>query len=547
MSSPDVEETIKTPYGKLVEELENSEGAQISRKLRQLGISYNVFFSNYSDLKRALELFRRPDIAFLIWLPHNRETIDVYQRDVIRLLHNFVAGAKTLVEHSRNTIRELCEKTDFWEEYQDRVMNTFANEPVIKFVEELRNYALHKNLPYTTATFHMTNPPENSMMLNLDTLRNSYKWKDLSKKYLDKLGDRVNLESVISEYATIVIDFHKWLEERLQEVHKKAFEKTEEIRERIREFVGPLPPDEVELTQEQPQSSTEETPATTETSILSKVKLYQDPTGGVVNNRIITTIIRFVEQYTDLNPEEKANFLNAILFVGWNLIETYSHVQVYQAVERERRQNLKDSIPIEIDPTATIEPDYDLYSELDGFLSSLESTIDATFNVPVAILGSKIWRVRSFDGKGDNILSSLQRVPKKDKPRAEGIKNLIVEAHLPWLKSLTGKRKIMNQLFCYNKASFAVYKSAKEGRDIIYVPKWVDQDSPVSTVMGLTWTGLIKFVEEVIVTFLGFRLKGRYILQNIPPSSDPTQPGWEILTPDEFESRQRKHKPEAKQ
>jgi len=64
----------------------------------------------------------------------------MFQLEIVCLLHNYLASAKTLIDHTRILVEELYKNTDFWAEYEARKKETFIDSPLAQFVQNLRNY-----------------------------------------------------------------------------------------------------------------------------------------------------------------------------------------------------------------------------------------------------------------------------------------------------------------------------------------------------------------------------------------------------------------------
>lgn len=133
-------------------EYEACEGFRIMYEVRAFRTSYDIFIGNYGELKRALKTAQDPQVWPHLWDARRRERLLRFNKEIARLLHNYVAAVKSLVEHTRNAIREKYANTRFFAEYQDRITRDFANDPLIQFVQDLRNYMLRKNLHAASLT-----------------------------------------------------------------------------------------------------------------------------------------------------------------------------------------------------------------------------------------------------------------------------------------------------------------------------------------------------------------------------------------------------------
>ena len=116
-----------------LDKLQNTEGWRISKRIEHLGISAYIFKTNHDELVQRIEYFKRPE-AMLLWDVRNRDQMPDYLKEVTRLLHNFVASAKTLVDHTRIIAREMYENTDFWKEYEAQIAQRLASNPLVQFV-----------------------------------------------------------------------------------------------------------------------------------------------------------------------------------------------------------------------------------------------------------------------------------------------------------------------------------------------------------------------------------------------------------------------------
>lgn len=135
----------------LLKQMESMEGWKIEVKTRNLGISHYIFMTNYNQLKNSLELFNTKEVDSNIWAIKNRDKLNQFQIEVIRLFHNYLASVKSLVDHTRIMVREVHGNKKFSREYELKKQEIFVNSPLSCFVQDLRNYILHKGIPETIA------------------------------------------------------------------------------------------------------------------------------------------------------------------------------------------------------------------------------------------------------------------------------------------------------------------------------------------------------------------------------------------------------------
>jgi hypothetical protein len=224
----------------LIQELEDSDGAIITIKITRLRISYLIFETNYSELKTALDNFRQPATGLVLFMPDNHIELEAYQHNVIRLLHNFLAAAKTLVDHMRSIVHDIFKNDEaFLAEYQNRVDQEFTNNVLVKVVHKLRNYVLHKGIQaFCAAEFTFSNPPDFSFLMNINEICRWDKWSQEEVAYLRGFGTKTKLDDIVNPYAMFVVEFHKWFSERQNELNRAAYAKTAEIKQQLEEELG---------------------------------------------------------------------------------------------------------------------------------------------------------------------------------------------------------------------------------------------------------------------------------------------------------------------
>ncbi len=113
----------------------------------QRTFTLNIFQMNAQELIEITRRVNDPDEGIRLMAVANREAGSQTHREVTRRFHNFVAAALTLVEHTRIFMREHYSDTPMLERYQAKVDTDFKNQPLVRFVQDLRNYILHNGCP----------------------------------------------------------------------------------------------------------------------------------------------------------------------------------------------------------------------------------------------------------------------------------------------------------------------------------------------------------------------------------------------------------------
>ncbi len=239
---------------KLFHELDMMPEKQLEVKIRALDRSRYVFNQNYSQLRNLLLVEKDTEQALKLWDGKNQDAHDAYRLEATRLFHNFVVSVKSLIDHSRILYNDLYKENNKFPDYQKEITTRFIENPFAQFVEDLRDYSLHFKLPpiFSEITYK-SDPPrmECGTRLDIRALENGFNWSSPAKKYLEEqkikiksssqIGDNMslNLLVLIEEYYSIVVDFHKWLLTRQNEIHSEEFGRLGAKTQTLRELIIP--------------------------------------------------------------------------------------------------------------------------------------------------------------------------------------------------------------------------------------------------------------------------------------------------------------------
>lgn len=244
-------EPISTLFDEIdeaIREIEATEGWRVQSYMRSLDASYSVFLGSHKELERYLHAMARPEVAITLWGDDENKLLRQYNLQVLRLLHNYLASVKSLVEHTRIVSRKLYSGTPFWREYDEKVKTTFTDRPLARFVQDFRNYILHKGLPATNTRFSLDREPDSSdfrmdsyVTLDVASLLKWDKWTHAALSYLRSSPKKLRLDEVVTNYTGTVREFYDWFGQRQREIHAEDFNvlarlqaKAKEVHERLR-------------------------------------------------------------------------------------------------------------------------------------------------------------------------------------------------------------------------------------------------------------------------------------------------------------------------
>ncbi len=226
--------------GKLREidrEIKASEGYRMRARMNLLEKSYFIFDTNYLNLRHVLDEFEQPAVFLKLWEERTRDRFDLFINDVIRLFHNYLAGALTLLDHM-DTLRDaLYGDEGFSEEYQARWEERIGNPTLPRFMEDLLVYMLHQGLPFALAELNFGRmgsgvEVDSAIRLDVDRLKEWEHWSEKGREYLGALSGKAKLYDLVKEYADTVAGFYQWFVLRQSDLHRDSLERLEELEEK---------------------------------------------------------------------------------------------------------------------------------------------------------------------------------------------------------------------------------------------------------------------------------------------------------------------------
>lgn len=213
----------------LLDLMKSSPGQRVLNEKEMLGWTTHTFQKNVSHLRKFVD--RASTDQSLIYL-RNRDLLEDAQKEIGRLLHNAVAAATTLVDHSRIVSRRLyAGHPERQAEYQRRVDALFTTNPLIQFVQGLRDYCLHYGLPFVgwSMHFHGENELRQSFFLN-KALLERFEWKSVAKGFLSKAHKHIDFVETIENYHEAIGDFYRWFESDIIALYSKELDELQEYR-----------------------------------------------------------------------------------------------------------------------------------------------------------------------------------------------------------------------------------------------------------------------------------------------------------------------------
>lgn len=181
-----------------------------------------VFHANHQELIRPLERLA-VDWDFALEVARedsaNRET---FLGTITQRLHNYVAGAATLVDHSRRVMRAYTEG-EVADEYERRT-GEIAESEEATLLQGLRNYSLHRKLPGLAVRISAARSDDGVMNmsseLELDVAQLlEFDWKAPARATLERHLDGLPLRPIVQRHGEVITELNSWLLAQFESLH----------------------------------------------------------------------------------------------------------------------------------------------------------------------------------------------------------------------------------------------------------------------------------------------------------------------------------------
>ncbi|WP_344965538.1 hypothetical protein [Oceanisphaera sediminis] len=215
----------------LFKEIMDSSGMKFHNRMKSHSFSYNIFSMNLKELNEGLKLIETPQVGLKLMSEENREAGHQAHREINRLFHNFIASAKTLIEHTRIFVDKHYKDTPLHQAYAQKIKSEYAEDELCRFIQDLRNYMLHQGLPHSQMSISFTRGEpdfESTISLETEKLISWSRWSAFSKSFLAKQSKNIKLSDLVTPYGEKINSLYEWLDAKFLKHHSgdlKALEK----------------------------------------------------------------------------------------------------------------------------------------------------------------------------------------------------------------------------------------------------------------------------------------------------------------------------------
>jgi len=187
----------------------------------------NIFIRNTEVLLAALHELRDPEghVRSLAQEDNGKQTL----RDMTCLIHNFLAGAMTVVDHTRVFVDDYYIGTEVNKFFREAIKTTFTENQLTRFIQDLRNYMIHRG-PVPVIRKFSLEPSDGGkpgqftastgFYLTKQDLLKWSGWKSDSRKYLVSAKAEIDVLVLVESYKEIIYDFHEKFDQAILGYHK---------------------------------------------------------------------------------------------------------------------------------------------------------------------------------------------------------------------------------------------------------------------------------------------------------------------------------------
>lgn len=199
---------------------EKLKGFSIHLKLRGLGFSKVILDRNYICLLNLQKYFI--EHRELIYVK-NRDKLENFEIEFMRLLHNYLGTVKSLIDHTR-VLKKKLELDSNFEEIYEKKRKQYLDSDTIYFIQNLREYCQHYQILPVGFSVQIKDKDADeiiTLMISKSSLEEYDGWNSHSKKILNEFPQEIDIFKLMSEYQFSVNEFYKWFLSYIENLFKK--------------------------------------------------------------------------------------------------------------------------------------------------------------------------------------------------------------------------------------------------------------------------------------------------------------------------------------
>lgn len=223
-----------TEIEQLESKIANVPGVRIIGEINRLEYSLLLLTRNHKFLRDILEgIIKDHKLSSEIFSRKFRWKSDLLFKEISFRLHNFVASAQSLVDHSRRVYRKVYENKGKFDSYDKKVQTDLVDNGLIQFVQRLRQMCQHYHLPQVSAELRVGATSKMTLFIYKSELLGFDGWNKASKNFIDAHEEKIDLLSVTNDYFAQISAFHDWVKKEFLEMYSQELDDIKSIKNQI--------------------------------------------------------------------------------------------------------------------------------------------------------------------------------------------------------------------------------------------------------------------------------------------------------------------------
>lgn len=186
--------------------------------LEKLHLSMDIFTDSILDLFHTIGLFRKESQSQEFWMRPKREHFDKLELHIRRGVFSTAMSAMLLVDISRNIVNNF---EPFG--YHKYKKETFEEKEEHKFIQDLRNFNCHYRMIEADWQISWADTGrQTQFLLKPEKLLIWKNWKALSKEFIKKHPEGIDVECLFGNYEKKVKEFNHWFYTEVEKMSEPA-------------------------------------------------------------------------------------------------------------------------------------------------------------------------------------------------------------------------------------------------------------------------------------------------------------------------------------
>ncbi|WP_152436285.1 hypothetical protein [Halosimplex carlsbadense] len=201
--------------GQLLDDARDSPGQRIHSQIESLFTTLEIVNKNHQKLTQSRDWYLEQGME--LWDEDNREQMDAFQREYLRLLHNYSASVHSLIRHTY-TILDRYEdekpglKQGYFEEISERDLGS-----KVDLLKQIRHYTQKRELPPIASSLRAEargdgqgHETEFKLILNKSEMMDWDGWDSDVRDKLEEWDDEIEITELAEDYQRELNDFFEW-------------------------------------------------------------------------------------------------------------------------------------------------------------------------------------------------------------------------------------------------------------------------------------------------------------------------------------------------